>query len=52
MIMILLQMKKKNKWLKNIILIIYLLKVIDKLNRRKKIKKKVSDRQKKLLLKD
>lgn len=52
MIMILLQMKKKNKWLKNIILIIYLLKVIDKLNRRKKIKKKVNDRQKKLLLKD
>ena len=52
MIMILLQMKKKNKWLKNIILIIYLLKVIDKLNRREKIKKKVNDRQKKLLLKD
>ena len=38
----LLQMKKKKRCMKNIILIIYLLKVKDLLNGRRKMKKKVN----------
>ena len=44
--------KEKKRWVKNIILITYLLKVKDLLNRRKKMKKKVNHSQKKLLLKE
>ena len=49
MIIIIFQMKKKKIWVENIILIIYLSKVIDFLNQGKK--DKVSRSQKKLLLK-
>ena len=44
--------EKKRKLRKNMILVIYFLKVLNKIDGIKYIKKKVNDRQKKLLLKE
>ena len=44
--------EKKRKLRKNMILVIYFLKVLSKIDGIKYIKKKVNDRQKKLLLKE
>ena len=52
MIIIILQMKKKKRWMKNIALIIYLMKVSNLFIQSKKMKKKVNHGRKKLLLKD
>ena len=52
MIIIILQIKERKRSVKNIVLIIYLLKVSNLFIQRKKMNKKVNHGQKKLLLKE